>query len=202
LKIEGVCKAQQFIKFFLPNLNSIITTNYDLLIEYALGTKNFNYGKVGQILHGRGPYPISQWIKPVRLKGNIPVAKIHGSISWDNDRFYSDGRCGITGNALIIAPTPEKEPPKSLQAQWDLALKILRRIKHLIFFGFAFNPYDEAVLNHLKEYGQNVESVLLIDISPNIEGCKYCWPKAEIFTTKPPPEGSKFILKMYQNWII
>ncbi len=102
---------------------------------------------------------------------------------------------------MIIAPTPEKEPPTSLQAQWDLASKILRKIKHLIVFGFAFNRYDEAVLNHLKEFGQNVESVLLIDISPNIKGCKYCWPKAEILTTKPPPEGSKLILRIYQSWI-
>ncbi len=82
-KIAGIGRAQSFLqRFFTPFLAGIITTNYDLIVEYALGTRGFNYGVPNQSLSGRGPYPVSQWRNPVVLKGKVPLAKIHGSISW------------------------------------------------------------------------------------------------------------------------
>jgi hypothetical protein len=124
--IEGVVKAQDFINRFLTvNLTGIITTNYDMLLEYALGTKHFNYGRPNQQLSGRGPYPVSTWRNPVRLTGPLPIAKIHGSISWDETDCYTDGRGAITGKALIVAPMHEKTPSTILQFEWDLATKIL-----------------------------------------------------------------------------
>jgi len=57
--IDGVINAKGFLDKFLSILNGIVTTNYDLLIEYALGTKRFNYGIVNEVLTGRGPYPVS-----------------------------------------------------------------------------------------------------------------------------------------------
>lgn len=59
--IFGVIQAQNFLKKYLnTSLIGIITTNYDILIEYALRTKGFNYGNPNQILTDRGSYPISQ----------------------------------------------------------------------------------------------------------------------------------------------
>ena len=78
----GVIRARKFILQLIPHLKGIITTNYDLIVEYALGTKYFNYGLSGEVLSGRGSYPISQWQNPVILNGSIPLAKLHGSISW------------------------------------------------------------------------------------------------------------------------
>jgi len=44
LSFEGVRKAKYFIDSVnSPNLTGILTTNYDLLIEYCLGTDNFTY---------------------------------------------------------------------------------------------------------------------------------------------------------------
>ncbi|MFB0523693.1 MAG: hypothetical protein ACETV1_08075, partial [Candidatus Bathyarchaeia archaeon] len=188
--ILGVVKAQRFLKrFTTPSLAGIITTNYDMIVEYSLGTKGFNYGVTNQTLIGRGPYPVSQWRYPVTLKGETPLAKIHGSISWDENALYTDGRRGVTGHALIVAPTPEKEPPESLEPVWELAERILQRATCLVVFGFAFNPYDEAVLNLLKCAGSNVESVLLIDIEPRIESARQLWPDAMIASCQPPPKG-------------
>src|SRR6266498_5147183 len=125
--IEGMRKAQVFISNLkaVKRLSGIITTNYDLVLEYALGTRGYNYGIRGQRLIGRGAYPVSQWIKPVILSGDISIAKIHGSLSWDENGYYTDGRRGLTGNALIVAPTPEKEPSELLQFHWKLAEQIL-----------------------------------------------------------------------------
>lgn len=195
--IPGIVKAQSFFqRFYTPLLGGIITTNYDMIIEYALGTKGFNYGIPNEMLIGRGPYPLSQWRNPVTLKGRIPLAKIHGSISWDEQIHYTNGRRGLTGHALIVAPTPEKQSPDSLKSVWNLAKEILRKATQIIVFGFAFNPYDEAVLNLLQSEGKNLESVLLVNIESKTEAARSLWPSTKIISVMPPPDGSKEI----QNW--
>ena len=198
-KIEGIIKAKGFLdEISIAPLNGIITTNYDMLVEYALGTKRFNYGIPNQVLIGRGPYPVSTWLNPVRLTGELRLAKIHGSISWDKDGCYTDGRRGLTGDALIVAPTPEKQPQEILKFQWATARNILEDAKQLVVFGFAFNPYDEAVLSLLQSGGQNIESVLLIDPNPQIGRAQTLWPNARITPCQPPPQGNAEI----RNWIV
>lgn len=188
--IPGVAKAQSFLQQFSgPSLGGIITMNYDMVVEYALGTRGFNYGVLNETLTGRGPYPVSQWINPVTLKGKVPLAKIHGSVSWDENARYTDGRRAITGGALIVGPTPEKRPPERLKFVWELAEHILQPATALVIFGFSFNPYDEAVLNLLQSAGQNLECVLLINIDHKIDRARHLWPSATIMSCQPPPEG-------------
>lgn len=200
-QIEGVRKAQSFISDIraTKRISGIVTTNYDLLIEYALGTKGYNYGVQGQRLVGRGAYPVSQWVKPVLLSGDIPVSKIHGSLSWDENGYYTDGRRGLTGNALIVVPTLEKEPSELLKFHWALANQILSNTTDLVVFGFAFNPYDVAVLNLLRSSGQNLRRVLLIDIYPKIELANSIWPLTKIYSSLPPPDGQETIRDWFRQ---
>ena len=185
----GVTHARQFLVRLMPFLSGIITTNYDLLVEYALGTKLFHYGQPGEILTGRGAYPVSQWRNPVTLQGSIALAKMHGSISWDPEGGrYTDGRRGITGNALIVPPTPEKKAPTSLAPEWELAGRILRESTRLLVFGFAFNPYDEALLNHLKEHGCNIKHVIVVDKSHRPDRITEIWPQANVCLLPPLPQ--------------
>lgn len=175
-------------------LSGIVTTNYDLLIEYALGTAGFNYGSLGERLYGRGPYPVSQWKNPVLVRGKLPIAKVHGSISWDEEGRYTDGRRGISGNALIVAPGPGKIAPTSLARDWELAAGLLRAAKRLLVFGFAFNPYDQALLEHLELHGGAIEEVLVIDIAPNMSAAERLWPRAHVRSIPPPPDGDTQLL--------
>ena len=138
---------------------------------------------------------MSHWRNPVRLSGNMPLAKIHGSISWDLTGKYTDGRRGLTGNALIVAPTPEKMPPEALRNTWELAETILMKSRSLIIFGFAFNPYDGEVMNLLKKSNHNIENILLIDIDPKIDRANELWPNARITPCLPPTEGDLKIEK-------
>jgi len=184
----GVMKTHQFLTRLGLELSGIITPNYDLLIEYALGTNGFHYGEKGEQLIGRGPYPVSQWLRPVQLTGTISLAKLHGSISWDVNGKYTDGRRGLTGNALIVAPTPEKICPPILLQEWNLSKEILLKAKRILVFGFSFNPYDEAILKHLKEYGGNIKKVAVIDIASHDTQASEVWPHAEVRWIRPPPE--------------
>lgn len=198
LERAGVKTAQQFLLRILgARTSGIVTTNHDLLVEYALGTKRFNYGHQGEQLIGRGPYPVSQWQSPVTLKGTIPLAKVHGSISWDAAGRYTDGRRGLTGNALIVAPTPEKVPPMELATEWQLSRRILTTASRLLVFGFAFNPYDEALLDHLCTNGKSIEQVALVDICPRLDRAVNVWPQAEVHAIGPPPDGNEEL----RRWI-
>ncbi len=185
---EGVAKARKFLHSLeVDNLSGIVTCNYDLIVEYALGTSGFNYGVCGEQLSGRGKNPCFPWHFPNPiLRGNIPLAKLHGSISWDHQKRYTDGRCGMNGTALIVPPVPEKEPMESMRPTWELAAGILKRSTKLIVFGFAFNSYDKAVLTFLKENGVNLRSVRLIDIQSRADAALKLWPKARITTDSPP----------------
>jgi len=197
-QIEGVLRAMEFVqRFAKPGLMGIVTTNYDLLPEYSLGTKGFNYGIRNEVLTGRGAYPVSQWKNPVKLTGPVPIAKLHGSISWDEHDRYTDGRRGLTGRALIVAPVPEKTPPDLLQPVWELGEHILNRSRQLVVFGFAFNPYDEAVLNLLRTASRSVNSVLVIDRTPQQARAQSIWPKAQIHCCQPEPDGHSDI----QTWL-
>jgi hypothetical protein len=186
--IAGVVRAQKFLQRYCNlSLSGIVTPNYDMLPEYSLGTRGFNYGFRNQRLIGRGAYPVSTWKNPVRVTGSVSVAKIHGSISWDVAGYYTDGRRGLTGRALIVAPTPEKIPPKALHQTWELAGRILKPAIELVVFGFAFNPYDEAVLNLLRDSSPNLKSVHLIDIHPPHGRAEALWPHMRITSSQPPP---------------
>jgi hypothetical protein len=119
---------------------------------------------------------------------------MHGSISWDGRGRYTNGRRGLTGNALIVAPTPEKAPPAGLTSVWQLGGRILERSSRLLVFGFAFNPYDEALLRHLATHGRRLEKVMLVDINPNLDSAKQVWPRSEVRTI-PPEENSAELAK-------
>ena len=197
--VPGVTKPQNFLQGFVGvDVAGIITTNYDTLVEYVLGTKGFNYGVEGEILVGRGPYPVSTWLHPVRLTGKMPIAKLHGSISWDSEGHYTDGRRGITGNALIVPPTPAKALPERLQQSWQLATRILSATTRIAIFGFSFNQADQSVLDLLGHQGSHIQSVLLVDISPKRKEAVRLWPNARIQACYPPPEG-KMAISAWKN---
>jgi len=200
-KRPGVVDTQRFLtKFLGPSLAGIITTNYDILLEYALGTKRFHYGIPNEILIGRGSYPVSQWRNPVTLKGTIPLAKIHGSISWDEYGHYTDGRRALTGKALIVPPVPDKQPHQSLIFQWKMAKKILSKSTRIVFFGFSFNPLDKPVLELLKSTGNSVKSVMIIDTQPNFNALHKLYRNAKVASGKPPPNGNKEITDWCNEW--
>jgi hypothetical protein len=182
--IDGIQKAKNFLNLMNgPNIQGIITTNYDLLIEYGLGTKNFYYGNRPRLLYGprRGYYLTSFKKNPVYLRGPLPVTKLHGSISLTEKGYCTDGRGGITGKAIIVPPAQNKKIADILVPEWNCAKKILRASKKIIFFGFGFNQYDEEILSLLKDTEPWINEIILINknFSLNIKA-EQIWPSAKI----------------------
>jgi len=188
-RLPEIRKATEFFEYVgHTSLAGIVTPNYDLLVEYSLGTSSFNYGMLGKKLYGRGKNHIFPWQGAwPTLKGALPVAKVHGSLSWMEDgTHFTDGRCGLKGKAHIVPPIPEKARPPELNAVWQLAERILKASAAILVFGFAFNPYDKALLELLKS-GDDVKNVLLVDPLPNVDAARKIWPGSQIKTCSPPP---------------
>jgi hypothetical protein len=193
--VEGVLRARDFLLSLQQidlsgvDLSGIVTPNYDLLVEYALGTSGFNYGTPGEVLSGRGKNPWWPWQGAwPKLSGDLPIAKVHGSLSWSKGEHFTDGRCGLRGNADIIPPLPLKSCSALFRDVWELASAILQASESVLVFGFAFNPYDRALLELLSS-ADSVGSALLVDPAPPITRAKGVWPKATILGCQPPPEG-------------
>jgi hypothetical protein len=114
---------------------SVITTNYDILVERVLRHRTMRrpsspgcfYGGLArpQILRGTAQ-PFSRWAPEdiIEMTGTIPVFKLHGSLNWTlNGRFivaFQDMRPAFRhgGTAAIIPPVPEKPVPPWLHEVW------------------------------------------------------------------------------------
>lgn len=160
----GIQKARGLIRALnevsgVGNLN-IVTTNYDLIPEYALTTRGFNYGVAGENI-GYAPYPYPQ---PVHVTGEISISKLHGSLSWTLEGKFPDSRHGLTGKCLIVPPIMEKEMPELLKSQWDIAGKALNECRKLLVFGFSFNEHDLAIRNFFKTVLSPSADVILVDV--------------------------------------
>lgn len=157
----GVQKARLFFDLVASaGPISIVTTNYDLLPEYSLGSRGMNYGVVGEQI-GLTPYP---YIQPVFALGKVPVAKLHGSVSWsDTGEKATDSRYGLNGKGLIVPPVAEKEATPLLLGQWELAANSLSRADRIIFFGFSFNENDLAVRLLVSGSLKNEASLVFVD---------------------------------------
>lgn len=162
---EGIQKARSVFNALLDIQGveklSVITTNYDLIVEYALGTRGFHYGVPGEQI-GYTPYP---YPKPLHVTGNVPIAKLHGSISWDSSRKYPDSRCGLTGKCLIVPPVSEKKSPPPLKNQWATAKFALSLCDKLVVFGFAFNDYDSAIRHFIAKSLRPTSDIIFVDIA-------------------------------------
>lgn len=187
---EKIIFLNEFFNTLTKNgLAGILTCNYDTIVECALGMSGFNYGVIGEQLYGRGINPQFPWQNAhLSVTGSIPLAKLHGSLSWGENTKYTSGKPGRNGYAFIVPPAPEKTPPVELNDVWELGASILEKSNSLIIFGFAFNPYDEALLEYLKINGSRVEHVVLIDPFPNKESAKALWPRSSIVTIDPRSE--------------
>lgn len=159
----GVRNAREFLELVQAayGIPAILTANYDLLVEYALSTRGFNYGRPGEEI-GRTPYP---YIQPVYVTGPVPLLKLHGSLSWSEEGKSTTSRFGMTGKCLIVPPMAEKKPDKTFEWEWKQAARYLQDCRRLIIFGFAFNPYDQAIRALFANNSTQIEEIISIDVS-------------------------------------
>lgn len=180
---SGVALHESFWKavFCQTRDVSVLTTNYDILIERGLRLvprptlprPGFYYGESPERhqLEGRG-YPGFFSSKPPETKGTVPLFKLHGSVSWalsgDEIVKYRDCRPAIRGDAAIIAPTREKDVSSAFQAIWNQAAKALAQSDVWIVVGYSFPEYDEAINELFYSNAFHQPRIHILNPDPNV----------------------------------
>lgn len=146
----------------------VITTNYDLLIEYACESKGLGYSDsyYGKIISVYSPEKAEQEMirgskrgqKPINYyKPHIKIYKPHGSINWKliNGKLNKINHvtCGIP---CIITPGSNKYE-KGYEEPFDYHIgkmgQEIDNAKRLIFIGYGFND------NHLETHLNKPENI-------------------------------------------
>ena len=165
-----ILKFSEYLSCFnvdLYNLN-VITTNYDLLIEYACEIKGLGYSDsyCGKIISVYSPENAEQEMirgikkgkKPMNYyKPHIKIYKPHGSINWKliNGKLnkINHMNCGIP---CIITPGSNKYE-KGYEEPFDYHIgkmgQEIDNAKRLIFIGYGFND------NHLETHLNKTENI-------------------------------------------
>lgn len=144
------------------NLQSIITLNYDLLVERGLRHRQMIrknrpgifYGGIllPQVLKGSAlPFNSISSGKYEELTGRIPLYKLHGSLNWGKENgklvLYQDQRPAFRrkGIAQIIPPIEKKETPIWLSKIWESAEEALSKSEIWFICGYSLPEYDLGI---------------------------------------------------------
>ena len=156
--------------------STVVTTNYDVCIETALGTGNFQYGADQRVEHE----PLAE--------GATAVLKLHGSLNWyacrscdrdvaadvdSIDNAYKAGlypviamcrSCQATSQQLIVPPIAQKyqSHPLLLEVR-QAAEEALRAAKTVVVVGYSFTEDDEYILRMFSRAAElNPEKTVLV----------------------------------------
>lgn len=172
-----VLRFADFLSYF--NLASydltIITTNYDLLIEYACEAKGFHYTDSfsGKIISKYSPEDAKEEMlngvrnhkRPLNhYKRHIKLYKPHGSINWKliNGRHNRINHVDC-GKPCIITPGANKYE-KGYEVPFDYHIgrmgQEIDNATRLIFIGYGFN--DNHLETHMKKTNNMCKPKLII----------------------------------------
>jgi hypothetical protein len=188
---------------------TVVTTNYDLLIERTLRHRRMRrppspgcfYGGLPRPQHLKGaaqPFSIRSPERLIEMTGTIPVYKLHGSLNWSLTGqtvvTYQDMRPAFRhgGDAAIIPPIPEKLVPAWLKAVGCEAALALRRSNVWIICGYSAPAYDTEVRRLLTDGGTGRPLTVLL-LSPDSDFLRTRWkdivPETNIIPLPGLPEG-------------
>lgn len=170
IETSRTLRFSEYLSHFSVNVYNlvVITTNYDLLIEYACEVKGFPYSDsyCGKIISVYSPENAKQEMirgikvgrKPSNLyKNYIKIYKPHGSINWKliNGKLNKINHVNF-GTPCIITPGSNKYE-KGYEEPFDYHIqkmgKEIDNAKRLIFIGYGFND------NHLETHLNKLENI-------------------------------------------
>ena len=139
-----------------PHKYGVISLNYDMVLENALAflTECYNVSQEYKYIYANtvaddDPYKLIS-------NGNIPLAKIHGSID----------------PLSIVAPTWNKMARADMQATWSLAHNLLRNANHIRILGYslpASDTYFKYLLSTAVVDSYNIKTIDVICLDPTGE---------------------------------
>jgi hypothetical protein len=178
-------------------LRSVVTLNYDLLIERTTADlvlpgeirDSFRYGGLNPYAPVRGLVSEFDGIKylirkePRLYGGRIPLFKLHGSLNWSikNKKIvvYEDIRPAfrLHGDSLIIPPLKDKPMIRQLRPVWEKAEHFLATCDTWIVCGYSLPEYDVRVSKLLRNAVRSRQLRRLIIMDPCAKDLVGRWEK-------------------------
>lgn len=177
----------EFENKILNNCNSIITFNYDLILDKFLYKKQYWFPKdgYGYVFNNHNRIKKEYLLK----KSKIKLLKMHGSINWklninddielkwynNENEFYFPGYLsdelkrnfnyiGVNSIKTLLIPSYIKNfDYKELIYVWNNAHKSLRKSKIIYFIGYSLPKEDTAVISLLSTINWNNKKIIIID---------------------------------------
>jgi hypothetical protein len=158
----------------LNNLHTIITFNYDRVLETLAGWKKV---KNGIDFDGFFGLPTFDMEMAQDVKHIATIIKLHGSVDWRiKDSQIEQGESlealKCDPDDLVIAtpgPTKQKMVTNILAPLWNEAEKKLREADVIVFVGYRFPPTDAEARGRLL-------NALMRNNSPNLKLCTVLGP--------------------------
>lgn len=162
---------------------SVITLNYDILVERALHRVNADGKYEPRFFYGGLPFNmrVNKMVKlhhptqsiEVSLGKEIGIYKLHGSLNWAIEpdstltKLHDDVRAAYrkSGTSQIVPPITEKELSLEFGAIWAQAESAMAKSDTWIVFGYSMPAYDLAVSQLLTRSAQAgpPKTILVID---------------------------------------
>jgi hypothetical protein len=201
------------LKFF--SYFSVVTTNYDLLIERSLRHRpmkrvfgpGFYYGGIERPQTLKGvfyPFNVNNPQQFLQLEGTVPIYKLHGSLNWSIEegrlRMYQDMRPAFRhgGTAAIVPPIPEKKAPPWLLTIWKAAEQELSSADVWIVCGYSLPDYDRSIHELLADAAGTAKKRIFI-MDPLSEDLANKFQRvassAEVIPLRGLPEGVEDLFK-------
>ena len=149
--------------------DSIITFNYDLLIENAARSINL---KIDYSIPDENIKIKPSWVAPIS-NNSIRLLKLHGSTNWSySDKklsIYDDYSSLYTSDMIpfIVPPTWRKNMDGPLSHVWRSAIDELKNASQIIFIGFSM-PETDFYIKFLISLGlkENINLTKVIFVNP------------------------------------
>lgn len=191
--ISQINLLKKFQTYLLKNCSSIITFNYDLLLEKYLYQQDLWYPKDGYgFQFTEIPEINSNYNK---VSSSIKIFKMHGSLNWlpssifnssfklkwfddDNNYFFPKYlkeekgnpfiyQGGFSSEGWILPSWIKKFQYPELLGVWNSAYKSLKESDEIIFVGYSLPLADSTVFSFLSSINFSTKSIKLYD--PNAE---------------------------------
>lgn len=191
----GICTHRchpvhrEFWKRVESDLHSrtVVTLNYDILVEQALHTGSETsrsaprcyYGGFSHVQAVRKMKNVTKkTFDLVQLGNDVVLYKLHGSINWAWEwhsptlKIHDDVRAVFrrnkdVGTPAIIPPIPEKEMPPEFSQVWSEARRSLKVCPRWLVCGYSLPPYDIALRDFFAEILSHKMQAEILVLAPD-----------------------------------
>ena len=174
---------------------TVVTLNYDILVEQALHTGATTSRSAPRCYYGGFTHVqavrkmtniINKKYDLVQLGNDVTLYKLHGSVNWAWEqhsrtlKIHDDVRAVFrrnedVGTPAIIPPIPEKEMPPEFSQIWWEARRSMMACPRWLVCGYSLPPYDVVLHDFFAEILSHKMQAEILVLAPDSASLAARW---------------------------